>query len=66
MTEKMSTLQLEAERATEMLCGKTVSMVWRHRPGEVGIEFTDGTRLFVDRTPNGVELSIAERSQPTS
>lgn len=43
-----------------MLRGKVVSVVWRHRKGEIGIEFTDGTRLFVDQTPVGVELSITE------
>jgi hypothetical protein len=48
----------EAEEATELLRGKEVATVWRHRQGEVGIEFTDGTRLFVDKTPDGVELSI--------
>jgi hypothetical protein len=60
MSEEGSKLQLEAERATEMLRGKTVAVVWRHRSGEVGVQFTDGTRLFVDRTPDGVELSITE------
>ncbi|RZL39328.1 MAG: hypothetical protein EOP35_03920 [Rubrivivax sp.] len=64
MSEKESKLQWEAERATEMLRGKTVATVWRHRAGEVGIEFSDGTRLFVDHTSTGVELSITEGSQP--
>jgi hypothetical protein len=48
-----------------------VSRVFRHRQTEVGIEFTDGTRLFVDKASDGVDLSIAdgkpgsvERSQP--
>jgi len=60
MSEEKSKLRLEAARATEMLRDKTVSVVWRHRVGEVGIEFTDGTRLFVDHTSDGVELSITE------
>lgn len=60
MSEEQSKLQREAERATEMLRGKTVSVVWRHRHGEVGIQFTDGTRLFVDQASDGVELSITE------
>jgi hypothetical protein len=38
----------EAARLTELLRGKVVKVVWRHRPGEAGIEFNDGTRLFVD------------------
>jgi hypothetical protein len=32
--------------------------VWRHRPGEVGIEFNDGTRLFVDSVSNGLDFSV--------
>jgi hypothetical protein len=55
---EISKLEIEAERATDCLKGKVVSIVWQHRNGEVGIEFTDGTRLFVDHTPDGVELSI--------
>jgi hypothetical protein len=53
-----STLESEGRRATELLKGKVVSAIWRHRNGEVAIEFTDGTRLFVDHTQDGVELSI--------
>lgn len=48
----------EARRATELLQGKRVREVWRHRAAEVGIEFTDGTRLFVDAKGDSVELSI--------
>jgi hypothetical protein len=65
MSEKNTKLQLEGERAAEMLSGKTVSTVRRHRPCEVAIEFTDGMRLFVDHAPDGVELSITEGRQPT-
>jgi hypothetical protein len=53
-----SKLEVEAQRATDFLKGKVVSVVWRHRKGEVGIEFTDGTRLLIDHTQEGVELSI--------
>ena len=60
MSEEKSKLRLEAARATEMLRDKTVSVVWRHRVGEVAIEFTDRTRLFVDHTSDGVEVSITE------
>jgi hypothetical protein len=48
----------EADRATEMLSGKIVTNVRRHRSSEVLLEFADGTRLFVDRAEAGVELSI--------
>lgn len=50
-------LDEEARLATDMLAGKSVRRVLRHHAGEVGIEFTDGTRLFVDGV-DGVELSI--------
>jgi hypothetical protein len=57
----------EAERATELLKGKVIDKVWRHREAEIGIEFIDGARLFIDRTPSGLEISITgEDSQPTS
>lgn len=60
MKEECIELENEAQQATAMLQGKVVQVVWRHRPGEVGIQFTDGTRLFVDHTASGVELSITE------
>lgn len=56
-----SELEQEAERATAMLKGKEVLAVRRHREGEVVIQFTDGTTLFVDRAASGVELSITGR-----
>ncbi|MGV3530907.1 MAG: hypothetical protein ACO1QR_00950 [Chthoniobacteraceae bacterium] len=52
-----SELQAEAARATEMLHGRVLRQIWRHRPGEIGLEFEDGTRLFVDST-SPLELSI--------
>ena len=51
-------LASEAQRATRMLQGKVVRAVWRHRPEEIGIEFEDGARLFVDMRPTGLEISI--------
>ena len=44
----MDDLAREAERATELLGGLTVRVVKRHRPEEVMVEFSDGTRLYVD------------------
>lgn len=58
MNDEKKDLEAEGQRATEMLKGKVVQTVWRHRPGEVGIEFTDGTRLYLDTTEGGIELSI--------
>ncbi|MEA9588424.1 MULTISPECIES: hypothetical protein [Xanthomonas] len=52
------TLEEEAERATQLLVGKVVETVWRHRPGEIGIQFKDGCCLFADINGNGLELSI--------
>jgi hypothetical protein len=55
------TLEEEATRATEMLHGKVVRAVWRHRPGEVWIEFVDETRLFVDTPLSGaLEVCITD------
>jgi molybdopterin-binding protein len=51
-------LEEESERATQMLKGKVVALVTRHRNEEVCVEFSDGTRLYVDRSEDGVELSI--------
>ncbi|MET4260313.1 hypothetical protein ABIC09_005274 [Bradyrhizobium sp. S3.12.5] len=48
----------EAARLTELLRGKVVNVVWRHRPKEIGIEFNDGTRLFVDAVDDGLDLSV--------
>jgi hypothetical protein len=58
MADEEKTLESEAKRATELLRGKVVTQVWRHRKNEVGIEFSDGSRLFVDYLPDGLELSI--------
>ena len=51
-------LKDESERATSLLEGKVVLRVFRNRAKEVGIEFTDGTRFFVDHQPSELELSI--------
>ena len=51
-------LKEETERATEMLKGKIVAKVLRHRAKEVCIEFSDGIRLFIDHQPDNLELSI--------
>ena len=53
-------LEQEAERATKLLKGKVVAKVTRHRAKEIGIEFADGTRLFIDHNPASIELSITD------
>jgi hypothetical protein len=54
----MNRLTEEANSLTQLLVGKVVGIVRRHRSAEVLIEFTDGTRLFVDRTDDGLEFSV--------
>ena len=48
----------EARAATDLLRGKEVKQVLRHRSGEVLVEFDDGTRLFVNASSGEVELSV--------
>ncbi len=52
-------LKEEAERASEMLKGKVIAKVMRQRAKEICIEFTDGTRLFVDHQSDNLEISIS-------
>lgn len=51
-------LEEEASQATSLLQGKVVTRVLRHRESEVLVEFSDGSRFFIDRSAHGVELSI--------
>jgi hypothetical protein len=44
-------LENEAARLIELLKGKVVRFAKRRRPGELAIEFEDGTRPFVDHQP---------------
>lgn len=53
------TLEQEAERLAELLAGRTLTRVFRHRDWEVGFEFSDGTRFFahsIERT--ALDLSV--------
>ena len=56
-------LAKEANRASALLRGKVLEHLHRHRNGEVLIEFSDGSRLFVNSTA-GLELSITLADQP--
>lgn len=51
-------LAAEAIQAEELLRDRVVVNVNRHRPKELCVVFTDGTRLLVDWQENGLELSI--------
>jgi hypothetical protein len=53
-----TTLQKEGEKATALLKDKVVYQVIRHRTNEVCIEFTDGTRLFIDTLTGTIDISI--------
>lgn len=57
-------LEQEAKRATALLAGKVVKHVWRNRAEEVGIEFADGSRVFIHRVAAEVELSITSGQGP--
>ena len=48
----------ESKRATQLLRGKKISKVWRHRKKEIAIEFDDGSRLFIDHLFGGLDISI--------
>ena len=54
----MADLENEAAQLTDLLNAKTIRIVRRHRPDEILIEFDDGTRLFVNRTSDGLEFSV--------
>jgi hypothetical protein len=54
----MRNLEDEATNLTNLLRGKTVKVVRRHRLGEVMIEFDDETRLFVNNSPDALEFSV--------
>ena len=51
-------LEKEGLKATELLKGKIVKEILRNREGEVFIKFTDGTRFFINKKEDGLDLSI--------
>lgn len=59
---KKTPLKRDTFTATRILRGKIVKEVVRHKRKEMGIFFTDGSRLFVDQTLHGLELSITNCS----
>ena len=58
-------LSTESFQATELLKGKTISVIKKLRKKEILIEFTDGTRLFVDWKQNELEFSITSKIEET-
>ncbi len=51
-------LRDEEKRMLKLLKNKIVSKVFRHRAKEVGLEFTDGTRMFIDHLGNRLDITI--------
>ena len=52
-------LENEADKLKELLNGKSVSEIFRHRKNELCIQFSDGTRLFIDGAKNqNLEFSV--------
>ena len=54
----MRELEDEATKLTDLVRGRTVKVVGRHRSEEVLIEFDDGTRLFINAIARGLEFSV--------
>jgi hypothetical protein len=53
-------LETDAERMSQLLRGKAVRVVQRHRTIEVLLQFEDGTRLFVNAIADRLDFSITE------
>ena len=58
MKRSTTVLVKESSQATKLLAGKVVARIVRHRETEVLVEFTDGTRLFIDHSAHKLEVSI--------
>jgi hypothetical protein len=56
----MEDLENEAKKLTNLLRGKSIKLVRRHRVREVVIEFEDGTRLFVDAASDPLEFAVTD------
>jgi len=56
--EAMDDLKAEEEVLETLLRGKVVAIVKRHRANKLLIQFDDGTRLYVDGSRDGLELSV--------
>jgi hypothetical protein len=63
MEHLMEDLENEAKKFTDLLQGKSVKVVRRHRAREVVIEFDDGTRLFVDAASDPLEFSVTDERE---
>ncbi len=55
-------LAAEAERITALLKGKALLRIWQHRPEAMGVEFDDGTKLYVEKNSGGLDVNIIGRA----
>lgn len=51
-------IEKEENKLNALLCGKVVEKIFRYKKTEVCIQFTDGTRFFINRTDDKLEFSI--------
>ena len=51
-------LRREAVAVTMLLAGKTVREIVRNGADELGIEFADGSRVFINSTEEGLQVSV--------
>ncbi|MBL1271166.1 MAG: hypothetical protein COB25_001830 [Oceanospirillales bacterium] len=57
--EQKHTLEREAKTIEELLAGKILTGVVRHQSNEVLLQFSDGTRLFVNaREHSSLDFSV--------
>ena len=54
-------LAAEAEKLSSLFRGKIVQRIWQHRPEAMGIEFADGTRLYVAQGDDGIQVTATGR-----
>ena len=52
-------LAAEADRLATLLRGKPLGRIWQHRPEAMGIEFADGTKLYISVTDGGLEMNVS-------
>ncbi len=61
MDEDLAKLEQEARSMSDELKDKVVAYVLRQRDKEAIIQFTDGSRLYIEAGADGIELSTSAR-----
>ncbi len=54
----MADLNDEAQRLQSLIADKVIAKVRRHRASELVLEFSDGSRLFVNADGQDLDLSV--------